>query len=150
MGFVVVSPRYELARKRICIVISSAQNLRANERANERALFSQDDDNFSSRVVHTRVYASFTVYFRASICPGFISCPVLRATRSSLIAAGRLFPAHERAISSAIPASDRNIHSSQTLFGVKRLHTQSETNRIESDFNTKRNCVGRFISTFKY
>lgn len=114
MGFVVVSPRYEPARKRICIVISSAQNLRASERANERALFSQDDDNFSSHAIHTRAYACSTVYFRASI--RLVSYPVSRATRSSLIAAGRLFPAHERAIFCAIPASHRNVHSSQTYY----------------------------------
>lgn len=105
--------------QRICIVISSAQNLREkeSERASERTLFSQDDDNFSL-VPHTRMHA--TVYFSASIRPGLVSYPVSRAMRSSLIAAGRLFP-----LTRASPLRARS-WLGDILFRVKRLHTHSQ------------------------
>lgn len=146
MGFVVVSPRYEPARKRICIVISSAQNLRASERTSvfcfrrmmiifPLALFTHACMRVSRCILgHRYIPVSFRARYQ-ELC-------------SSLIAAGRLFPAHETEISCAIPAFDRNVYSSQTYYSELKgcIHSQK---RIESDFNIKRNC-DRFISAFKY
>lgn len=109
--------------QRICIVISSAQNLRERKRASVLC-FRRTMIIFPSSHSHT-LYAM--VYSSASIRPGLVSYRVSRAMRPSLIAAGRLFPSREPSPLRRLPARS---WLGDILFRVKRPRTQSKTNPL--------------------
>lgn len=131
MGFVVVSPQCELARKSICIVISGAQNLRARTKERAVSVFSQNDDNFSSSYhSHARMYVYVLVLYRAKLY--FRYADIVSVSFRRLIVRRSSFSTHDLSLSFSLLLNDlnREFENCMRAKRIERMIDLARGNRI--------------------